>query len=44
MISEEQIKQNPSVEYLGVHIDNKLKWKSHIKTVALKVTRAIAMI
>ena len=44
MISEEQIKQNPSVEYLGVHIDNKLKWKNHIKAVALNVTRAIAMI
>ena len=33
-----------SVKYLGVHIDNKLKWKDHIKAVASKVTRAIAMI
>ena len=29
---------------LGVHIDNKLKWKDHIKGVASKVIRAIAMI
>ena len=44
MISEEQIKQNPSVEHLGVHIDNKLNWKNHIKAVSLRVTWAIAMI
>ena len=36
--------QKPSVKYLGVHIDNKLKWKDHIKAVPSKVTRAIAMI
>ena len=29
---------------LFVSIDNKLKWKDHIKAVASKVTRAIAMI
>ena len=44
MISGEQIEQKPSVKYLGVHIDNKLKRKNHIKAVASKVTRAIAMI
>ena len=44
MISGEQIEQKPSVKYLGVHIDNKLKWKDHIKAVASKVARAIAMI
>ena len=44
VISGEQIKQKPSVKYLGVHIDNKLEWKNHIKAVASKVTRAIAMI
>ena len=44
VISGEQIKQKPSFKYLGVHIDNKLKWKNHIKAVASKVTRAIAMI
>ena len=26
-ISGESIEQKPSVKYLGVHIDNKLKWK-----------------
>ena len=44
MISGEQSEQKPSLKYLGVHIDNKLKWKDHIKAVASKVTRAIAMI
>ena len=44
MISGEQIEQKPSVKYLGVHIDNKLKWKDQIKAVASKVTRAISMI
>ena len=44
VISGEPIKQNPSVRYLGVHIDIKLKRKDHIKAVASKVTRAIAMI
>ena len=43
VISGERIEQKPSVKYLGVHIDNKLKWKDHIKAVASKVTRAIAM-
>ena len=44
VISEEPIEQKPSVKYLGVYIDSKLKWKDHIKSVASKVTRAIAMI
>ena len=44
MISGEHIEQKPSVKYLGVHIDNKLTWKDHIKAVPSKVTRAIAMI
>ena len=43
-ISGESIEQKPSVKYLGVHIDNKLKWRDHIKSVALKVNRAIAII
>ena len=43
VISGEPIAQKASVKYLGVYIDNKLKWKDHIKTVASKVTRAIAM-
>ena len=44
MISGVPIEQKPFVKYLGVYIDNKLKWKDHIKAVASKVTRAIAMI
>ena len=44
VISGEPIEQKPSVKYLGVYIDNKLKWKDHIKAVASKVARAIAMI
>ena len=44
VISGEQIVQKPSVEYLGVLTDNKLTWKERIKTVAAKVTRAIAML
>ena len=44
VISGEPIEQKPSVKYLGVHIDNKLKWKDHITAVASKMTRAIAMI
>ena len=38
------IEQKPSIKYLGAHVDNILKWKDHIKAVASKVTRAIAMI
>ena len=31
VISREPIEQKPSVKYLGVHIDNYVKWKEHIK-------------
>ena len=44
VISGEPIEQKPFVKYLGVYINNKLKWKDHIKANASKVTRAIAMI
>ena len=40
----EPIEEKPSIKYLGVHIDNKLKWKDHIKAVASNVTRAVAII
>ena len=43
VISGEPIEQKPSVKYLGVHIDNKLKWKDYLKDTA-KVTKYIAMI
>ena len=44
MISREPIEQKPSVKYLGVYINNKVKWKENIKAAASKVIRAIAMI
>ena len=44
MISGEPIEEKPSIKYLGIHIDNKLKWREHKKGVVSKVTRAIAMI
>jgi len=34
----------PMEQNLGVHIDNKLKWKDHIKAVASKVKQATAMV
>ena len=44
MTSGESIEQKPSAKYVGVHIDNKVEWKDDIQAVAVKVTRAIAMI
>ena len=41
-ILETPSEQKLAVKYLGVHIDNKLKWKYHIKAIASKVTHAIA--
>ena len=43
MISGEPIEQTLSLKYLGIHIDNKLKRKDHLKGVVSKVTRAIGM-
>ena len=43
-ISGEPIEQKPSIKYLGVYIDDKLKCRGHIKAVTSKVTWAIAMI
>ena len=33
-----------SVRYLGVNIDSKLNWKSHVNTIATKLNRANAML
>ena len=44
VISGEPIEQKPFIKYLGVYIDNKLKWKDHIKAIASKVTQAITII
>ena len=43
-ISEELIDQETCVKYLGIQIDNQLKWKEHVASVSLKVSRAIGMI
>ena len=43
-ISGEAIEQKVSVKYLGVILDNQMKWKDHINLVSSKVSRAIGMI
>ena len=43
-ISGEAIEQKTSVKYLGVILDNQMKWKDHISLVSSKVSRAIGMI
>ena len=39
-----QLYETNSVKYLGIRIDNKLNWKSHIDHTALKLIRANAML
>ena len=34
----------PCIKYLGVQIDHNLNWKEHIKTISLKISRAIGFI
>ena len=43
-ISDELIEQKTCVKYLGIQIDSQLKWKEHVESVSLKVSRAIGMI
>ena len=31
----------PCIKYLGVQIDHNLNWKEHIKTISLKISRAL---
>ena len=31
-------------KYLGVHVDNSLDWKEHIKAVSIKLSRAIGFL
>ena len=38
-ISEEAIEQKTSVKYLGVILDNQMKWKDHISLISSKVSR-----
>ena len=43
-ISEELFEQKTCFKYLGIQIDSQLKWKEHVASVSLKVSRAIGMI
>ena len=42
-ISGEETEQKTSVKYLGVILDNEMKWKGHISLVSSKVSRAVGM-
>ena len=42
-ISGEAIEQKTSVKYIGVILDNQMKWKDHISLVSSKVSRAIGI-
>ena len=43
-IDGELIQRRNSTKYLGVYIDNQLKWKGHIFQVSSKIVRAIGYI
>ena len=43
-ISGEAIEQKTSVKYLGVILNNQMKWKDHINLISSKVSRAIGII
>ena len=43
-ITGEFIEQKTCVKYLGIQIDNQFKWKEHVASVSLKVSRAIGTI
>ena len=43
-IQGELIEQRTCVKYLGIQIDNQLKWKEHVASVSLKVSLSIGMI
>ena len=43
-ISAEVIEQKTSVKYLGVILDNQMKWKDHINLISSKVSRTTEMI
>ena len=42
-ITEEFIEEKTCVKYLGIQIENQSKWKEHVASVSLKVSRAIKM-
>jgi len=39
-ISNHQLKQNDHIKYLGVMIDNKLNWQTHIQNICSKLAKA----
>ena len=43
-ISGEAIEQKTRVKYLGVVLDNQMKWKDHISLISSKVSRAFGII
>ena len=43
-ISGEAIEQKTSVKYLGVVLDNQMKWKDHISLISSKIFRVIGII
>ena len=43
-IDEHSIAEEKSTKFLGIHIDNKLNWKKHIKHVESKVSRGIGIV
>ena len=43
-LNDKRLYPTDSVEYLGVKIDSKLNWKSHVNAVATKLNQANAML
>ena len=43
-ISGDTIEQKNTVKYLGIILDNKMKWKAYFSLISLKVSRAIGII
>ena len=43
-ISGEAIEQKTSAKYLGVILDNQMKWKDHINLISSKISRTIGII
>ena len=43
-VTEEFTERKTCVKYLGIQIDDQLRWKEHVASVSLKVSRATVMI
>ena len=44
LINQNLIKKSGCVKYLGVHLDNKLFWRTHIDKICKKVLKVCGMI